>query len=86
MPRAQFEALVARQQARRDRGTDSDKLNVQDGDEDEDGNNASQVEVAPLDARICTTTTDMFKRVLLFSRGGTDKITKNNLLILLFFQ
>jgi hypothetical protein len=61
MPRAQFEALERRRQARRDRGEDSDELTVRDEDEDKDGNNALRVEIAPLEARIHTTTTDMFK-------------------------
>ncbi len=58
---AQYEAREQRQQAWRDRGVDSDKETIQDEDEGEDGDNASQVEVAPLKARIRTTTTDIIK-------------------------
>ncbi len=39
MPRAQFEALEACQQAWRDWGKDSDKSTIQDEEEDKDGNN-----------------------------------------------
>ncbi len=58
MPCAQFEALERHQQAWRDRGVDSDKSTIQDEDEDEDD---LQEEAAPLKARICMTTVDMFK-------------------------
>jgi hypothetical protein len=37
MPRAQFEALKAHQQAWHEQGKDSDKSTVQDEDKDEDG-------------------------------------------------
>ncbi len=64
------------QQARRERGVDSDEETVcdetdetKDKDEDEDD---SQEEPAPLKARIRTTTVDMFKRVLLFSQGAAE--------------
>jgi hypothetical protein len=67
MPRAQFEALEQHQQAQRDRGVDSDKSTVQDKDKDD-----PQEEAAPLEARIGTTTIDMFKRVLLFSQGAAE--------------
>jgi hypothetical protein len=60
MPRAQFEALKQRRQAWRDRGVDSDEATIQDEDEDEDEDDP-QEEVAPLEARIHTTTIDMFK-------------------------
>jgi hypothetical protein len=55
MPHAQFEALEQCRQAWHDRGVDSDESNVQDEDEDD-----PQEEAAPLEARICTTTSDMF--------------------------
>ncbi len=68
MPRAQFEALKRRQQARRDRGVDSDEETVQDETKDEDKDEDDpHVEPTPLEARIRTTTVDMFKHVLLFS-------------------
>jgi hypothetical protein len=74
MPRAQYEALKRRWQAWCDRGKDSNESTIQDEDEDKDGRNALQVEVAPLEARIHTTTTDMFKRVLLFSQGAAEAL------------
>jgi hypothetical protein len=61
MPCAQYEAHKQRRQAWRDRSEDSDESTVRDEDKDKDGDNSLQVEVAPLEARICTTTTDMFK-------------------------
>jgi hypothetical protein len=75
MPCTQYEDREQRQQAWCDRGKDSDKSTVQDEDEDEDSDNALRVEVTPLEARIPTTTTDMFKRVLLFSQGGAQPFT-----------
>ncbi len=75
MHRTQFEALKRCQQARRDRGIDSDEETVRDEtkdkDEDEDD---SQAEPAPLEARTRTTTVDMFKRVLLFSQGAAEAL------------
>ncbi len=53
MPCAQFEALEAHQQARRDRGEDSDESTIQDEDKDEDGNDDSREDAVPLKARIC---------------------------------
>jgi hypothetical protein len=73
MPCAQFEALKQRRQARRDRGVDSDEETVQDKDED-DNEDDLQEEPAPLEARIHTTTVDMFKRVLLFSQGAVEAL------------
>ncbi len=61
MPRAQFEALKRCRQAWHDRGIDSDEETIRDEtkdkDEDEDD---PQEEPAPLEARIRTTTVDMF--------------------------
>jgi hypothetical protein len=74
MPRAQFEALNRRQQARRDRGVDSDEETVQDEDKDDDEDDP-QEEAAPLEARIRETTVDMFKQVLLFSQGAAKPST-----------
>ncbi len=71
MSRAQFEALERRQQARHDRGIDSDESTIQDKDEDEDD---PQEEAAPLEARIRETTIDMFKHVLLFSQGAAEAL------------
>ncbi len=72
MPCAQFEALEQRQQAWRDRGVDSDESTVRDEDEDKDGKNDPQEEAPPLEARINTTTIDMFNQVLLFSQGAME--------------
>ncbi len=66
MPCTQFEALERRQQAWGDRGVDSDEETIRDEDEDDDEDDP-QEEPAPLEARIRTTTVDMFKQVLLFS-------------------
>ncbi len=74
MPCAQYEACKLRQQAWHDRGKDFDESTIQDEDKDKDGNNASRVEVAPLEARIRTTTTDMFRQVLLFSQGAAEAL------------
>ena len=76
MPCAQFEALEQHRQAWCDRGIDSDKLTVQDKDKDEDD---PQEEPAPLEARIRTTTVDMFKRVLLFSQGVAEALYNNQM-------
>jgi hypothetical protein len=78
MPCAQFEALERHQQARRDRGVDSDEETVQDEDED-DNEDDPQEEPAPLEARIRTTTVDMFKCVLLFSQGVPEALYDNQM-------
>ncbi len=72
MPSAQFDALERRQQAQHDRGFDSDELTVQD--EDEDDEDDPREDAVPLEARICQTTVDMFKRVLLFSQGAAEAL------------
>jgi hypothetical protein len=71
MPCAQFEALKRCQQARRDRGVDSDKSTIQE--EDKDNEDDPWEEAAPLKARIRETTIDMFKRVL-FSQGAAEAL------------
>jgi hypothetical protein len=73
MPRAQFEALEQRPQARRVRDIDSDKETIQDKDEDDDKDDP-QEEAAPLEARIRTTTIDMFKQVLFFGQGAAEAL------------
>jgi hypothetical protein len=75
MPRAQFEALERCQQARRDRGVDSDESTIKD-DKDNDAEEAGdpQGEQALLETRIHETTVDMFKRVLLFSQGAAEAL------------
>ena len=74
MPCAQFEALEAPQQAQRDWGEDSDKSTVRDEDEDKDGNDDLREDAVPLEARICQTTVDIFKPVLLFSQGAAEAL------------
>jgi hypothetical protein len=75
MPRAQFEALERCQQAQRDRGIDSDEETVQDKTKDKDKDEDDlQEEPAPLEARIRTTTVDMFRHVLLFSQGAAEAL------------
>ncbi len=75
MPRAKFEALKQPQQAWHDRGVDSDEETIQDEDKDKDKDEDDpQEEPAPLEARIRTTTVDMFKRVLLFSQGAAEAL------------
>ncbi len=63
----QFEALERCQQVRREQGVDSNESTVKDND-DNDAEDAGdpQGEPALLETRICKTTVDMFKRVLLF--------------------
>jgi hypothetical protein len=73
MPHAQFEALEQHRQARRDRAVDSDEETIRDKDKD-DNEDDPQEEPAPLEARIRTTTVDMFKRVLLFSQGAAEAL------------
>jgi hypothetical protein len=70
---------MARQQARRNQGKDSDKLTVQDEDEDKDGNDEPQEDAVPLEARIRQTTVDMFKRVLLFCQGAAQALYNNQM-------
>jgi hypothetical protein len=84
MPCAQFEARERVRQAWRERGVDSDKSNVQDKDED-DGDNGDdpQEEAAPLKARICETTVDMFKQVLPFSQGAVEALHDDQMMLTL---
>ncbi len=79
MPHAQFKALKRRRQARHDRGVDSDKETIQDKDED-DNEDDPQEEAAPLKARICKTTADMFKQVLLFSQGAVEALYNDQMI------
>ncbi len=71
MPSAQFEALKAHCQARRDQGVNSDKSTVDDNDDNDDAEEAEdpQGDPALIETRICKDTINMFKRVLLFSQG-----------------
>jgi hypothetical protein len=61
--------------ARRERGIDFDKSTIKD-DNDNDAEDAGdpQGEQALLKTKICETTVDMFKSVLLFSRGAAKAL------------
>jgi hypothetical protein len=84
MPCAQFEALKQRRQAWHDRGVDSDEETVHDMTKDKDKDEDDlQEEPAPLEARIRTTTVDMFKRVLLFSQGAAEALYDNQMVMTL---
>jgi hypothetical protein len=84
MPPAQFEALEWHQQARRDRGVDSDEETIRDKTKDKDDNEDDpHEEPAPLEARICMTTVYMFKRVLLFSQGAAEALYNNQMVMTL---
>ncbi len=82
MPCAQFEALEACHQARCERGIDSDKSTVNDGDDDNYAEDAGdpQGEPALLETRIRMNTVDMFKRVLLFSQGAAEALYNNQMI------
>ncbi len=81
MPRAQFEALERIRQARHDRGVDSDKSTVKDGN-DNDAEDAGDPQGEPdlLETRIRETTVDMFKRVLLFSQGAVEALYNDQMI------
>jgi len=96
MPRADFMALEARRQARRDRGDDSDNSTVANDDDDEDGGFAVQVgqdnpdleeemneEVIKdtLKASIRRATTSMFQRVLLFTQGTAESLYDDQMIM-----
>ncbi len=84
MPCTQFEALEQCQQARRDRGVDSDEETIQDETKDKDKDEDDpQEEPAPLKARIRTTTVDMFKHVLLFSQGAAEALYDDQMVMTL---
>ncbi len=81
MPRAQFEAMEAHCQAQHERGIDSNK-SIVDDDDDTNAEDAGdpQGEPALLQTRICKTTVDMFKRVLLFSQGAAEALYNNQMI------
>jgi hypothetical protein len=84
MPCTQFEARERVRQARHKRGIDSDELTIQDKDEDDgDDGDDLQEEAAPLEARICETTVDIFKRVLLFSQGAAEALYDDQMIMTL---
>jgi hypothetical protein len=64
-----------------EQGIDSDKSTVKD-DNDNDAEDAGdpQGELALLETRICKTTVDKFKRVLLFSQGAGEALYDNQMI------
>jgi hypothetical protein len=81
MPCAQYEALERRQQARHERGVDSNELTVkEDNNKDAEDAGGPQGEPALLETRIRETTVDMFKRVLLFSQGAAEALLDNQMI------
>ena len=97
MPRADFMALEARRQARRDQGDDSDDSTVANDDDDEGSGLAVQAgqddpagfdleeemneEVDTIEASICRATTSMFKRVLLFTQGAAESLYDDQMIM-----
>jgi hypothetical protein len=82
MPCAQFEALEARHQAQHDQVVDSAKLTVEDDNDDDDAEEAEdpQGDPALVETRIRVDTVNVFKRVLLFSQGGTEALYENQMI------
>jgi hypothetical protein len=82
MARAQYEALEAHRQARRERGVNSDKLTVKDINDDDDAEEAEdpQGDLALVETRIHEDTVNMFKRVLLFSQGAAVALYNNQMI------
>jgi hypothetical protein len=90
MPRADYEALEARRQARCDRGDDSDDSTVpNDDDDDNDAIQIGQGDPADpdldeeadagaiedtIDAIIRRSTTSMFQRILMFNQGAAESL------------
>jgi len=81
MPRADYEALEARCQARRDRGDDSDDSTVVNKDDDNDQHNPDLEEEMneavindSIEASIRRATTLMFQRVLMFNQGTAESL------------
>ena len=72
MPRADYEALEARRQARRDRGADSNDLTVVRNDNNEEENEAAIDD--SIEVFICRATTTMFQRVLMFNQGAAESL------------
>ena len=87
MPHAQYEALEAHRQAQRERGVDSDKSTVEDNNDNDNAEEAEdpQGDPALVKIRIHEYTVNMFKRILLFSKGAVvalyndQKITTQDL-------
>jgi hypothetical protein len=82
MPCAQFEALEARCQARRDQAIDSDKSTVEDDYDDDNAEEAEdpQGDPALVETSIREDTVNMFKRVLLFSQGVAEALYDNQMI------
>jgi hypothetical protein len=82
MPCAQFEALEAHHQEQHDQGVDSDKSTVKDNNNDDNAEEAEKPQGDPalVETRICEDTVNVFKRVLLFSQGGTEALYDNQMI------
>jgi hypothetical protein len=76
MPCAQFEALEARCQAWHERGVDSNKLAINDDNNNDNAEDAGdpQGEPALVKSRICKDIVNVLKRVLLFSQGAAEAL------------
>ncbi len=85
MPCAQFDALERCQQARRERGVDSDESTAK-GNNNNDAEDAGDPQGEPtcLETRIRKTTVDMFKKVLLFSQGVAEALYNDQMITLLY--
>jgi hypothetical protein len=81
MPHAQYEALKALCNARREWGVYSDKSTVKDNDND-DAEEAEdpQVDLALVETKVRKDTINMFKRVLLFSQGAAVALYNNQMI------
>ena len=77
MPRADYEALVAKRRARRERGVGSDEETVV-GDKTDPEEDQSSVEETTkettIEAVLRQSTVDMFRRVLMFSDGAATSL------------
>ncbi len=82
MPHTQYEALEACHSARHEQGIDSDKLTVEDDNDDDNNEEAEEPQGDPalVKTRIREDTTNMFKRVLLFSQGAAVALYDNQMI------
>ncbi len=81
MPRADYEALEARRQARHDRGDDSDDSTVVNDEDDNDDQGNPDLEEEneaaiddSIEGSIRRATTSMFQRVLVFNQGAAESL------------
>ncbi len=82
MPHTQFEALETCRQARHEQGIGSDKLTVEEDNNDDDAEKTEdpQGDLALIKTRICKYTVNMFKRVLLFSQEAVEALSDNQMI------